>query len=362
MLDLNYFLNLESYIDVLKNTHLPIFIYGMGDGCVKLMKIFDEYSLPCAGIFASDEFVRNKVFLGHRIHRLSEIEESVGEFIAVLAFGAGYSELMDKIDLLAEKHRLIVPDMPVAGDGLFTKDYLKANFSKLEKVYSMLSDEQSRLCMRSLIEFRITGSIGALKLCESTPEEAYENIIRPSESEIYADLGAYTGDTVLQFINRVGGKYEKIIAIEPNERNLKKLKENTMGLENIYAIGAAAADYDGTTTVTKGSGRMIRRSQSGVSVRCVKLDTVLNGEKCTYIKYDVEGSELSALKGSENTIKKYAPKLCAAIYHRVEDIFELPLYVGSLRQDYRLYMRHFPCYPAWDTNLYAAAQPKNFGL
>ena len=60
MFDINYFLGLPSYIDSLRETRLPIFIYGMGDGCLKLLSVFSSYNIPCAGIFASDEFVRTK--------------------------------------------------------------------------------------------------------------------------------------------------------------------------------------------------------------------------------------------------------------------------------------------------------------
>ena len=124
MLDKSRLSAQPSYIDTLRETKLPIFIYGMGDGCLKLLSILNQHSIPCAGIFASDEFVRDKVFEGHGIHRLSEIEDSVPEFIILLAFGAGYPQLMDKIDSKARRHRLLIPDMPVGGDGLFTKAYM----------------------------------------------------------------------------------------------------------------------------------------------------------------------------------------------------------------------------------------------
>lgn len=351
MLKKDYFLNLPSYIDTLRQTVLPIFIYGMGDGCLKLLDIFKRYSIPCAGIFASDEFVRDKVFEGHKIHRLSEIESAVDDFIIALAFGAGYQSLIQKIDSLYSRRRLIVPDMPVVGGGLFTKEYMLEHFDELSKVYSLLADEQSRLVYRSLIEYKITGDIKVLKACESKPDEAY-SLLDLGENEVYSDLGAYTGDTIAEFIYHTQGRYSKIYAVEPNARNFRKLSENTHGLENIVLKNAAVGDHDGTITVTKGGGRMIRKAQSGVDIPLIKLDTLLNGEKCTYIKYDVEGSEAEAISGSEFSIKMYRPKLNVALYHRTEDIFSIPLYINSLLPESRLFIRHFPYYPAWDTNLY----------
>ena len=320
---------------------------------MKVLKIFEEYNIACAGIFASDEFVRDKVFCGHRIHRLSEIEEAVNDFIIVLAFGAGYDELIKRIEDLSQKHELIVPDMPVIGEGLFTKEYMLENFDKIEKVYSLLADEKSKEVYKAVIEFKITGDIECLKRVHTPPEEAYENIIMPTDSEVFADLGAYTGDTVSEFLSHTNGKFSHIYACEPNKRNFRKLGENTSSLENVTLINAAAWDCDTTLIFSKGGGRMPHLAEKGVETEAKSVDSILSGKPCTYIKYDVEGAELKALEGSRNTIVNYSPKLNVALYHRAGDIFELPLFVNSLCPNYRLYIRHFPYYPAWDTNLYA---------
>lgn len=355
MLDLDYYKGLISYIERLQKTKLPIFIYGMGDGCLKLLDIFERYSIPCSGIFASDEFVRDKTFMGHRIHRLSEIEDSIPEFIVVLAFGAGYKSLMNRIDDISQRHTLIIPDMPVVGDGLFTKQYMLEHFDELSLVHDILYDNTSKMVYEKLIEYRITGDIECLKSCETQKDEAY-SLLGLSDSEIYADLGAYVGDTVLEFLEHIGRKYEKIIALEPNSRNFRKLTENTVGFKNIVAVNAAAGDVNTTITITKGGGRMIRRAENGVSISQVTLDSIIekmSSNGCTYIKYDVEGAELEAINGSKKTIEMYKPKLNVALYHRVEDIYSLILYVHSLLPNHKLYIRHFPYYPAWDTILLA---------
>lgn len=349
MLDKDYLSALPSYIEYLKSTRLPIFIYGMGDGCLKLLAILRANSIPCAGIFASDEFVREKVFEGHRIHKLSELEERVPEFIILLAFGAGYPELMKKIDALAERHRLFIPDMPVVGEGLFTKEYMLEHFDELSRVYSLLADDISRKTYLDILRYKITGELGALKSSQTDPMESYR-LLNLGEDEIYADLGAYTGDTVAEFLKVTGGKYRKIIAVEPNPRNFRKLCGAVEGLENVLTVNAAAGESDGSIAMLKGGGRMIRAVSggSGTVIPRVALDSVLNGGECTYIKYDVEGAEAEAIKGSERTIRAFKPKLSVSIYHRTEDIFALPLYLHSLLPERKMYIRRRPCYPAWE--------------
>ena len=80
---------------------------------------------------------------------------------------------------------------------------------------------------------------------------------------------------------------------------------------------------------------------------------MLDGDQATIIKMDVEGCEREAIWGSAHTIKKYAPKLMVSLYHRNEDIFELPLLIKKLNPDYKCYIRHQLYIPAWETNLYA---------
>ena len=82
------------------------------------------------------------------------------------------------------------------------------------------------------------------------------------------------------------------------------------------------------------------------------MDTFTAGTIPTIIKFDVEGCEKEAIEGAEKTIGRYKPKLILSLYHRTEDLLELPLKIKELNPDYKLYLRHHPYIPAWDTNLY----------
>ncbi|MBQ3179952.1 MAG: FkbM family methyltransferase, partial [Firmicutes bacterium] len=73
----------------------------------------------------------------------------------------------------------------------------------------------------------------------------------------------------------------------------------------------------------------------------------------TLMKFDVEGAEEAALLGAQKLLAEFKPRLQVAAYHRSEDIFRLPLLIRRLNPDYRLYLRHHPHIPAWETNIYA---------
>ena len=51
----------------LKAESRPIYLYGMGDGAVRILAAMRSYEIPVAGIFASDEFVRGHDFAGYPV-------------------------------------------------------------------------------------------------------------------------------------------------------------------------------------------------------------------------------------------------------------------------------------------------------
>lgn len=117
------------------------------------------------------------------------------------------------------------------------------------------------------------------------------------------------------------------------------------------------ATWSGKTTLTfnvnSDFGYASSVDANGKEVVCAdSIDNILAGRPATYIKLDVEGSELETLKGAVNTIKKYRPKMAVSLYHRAEDIIVLPLFIESLGMDYRYYIRHYQT--RWcETTLYA---------
>ena len=180
------------------------------------------------------------------------------------------------------------------------------------------------------------------------------SLISAESIRSYADLGAYNGDT-LRELAEYSQVLEEAVAFEPSPRTFKKLSayaaEETRFC--VEAINAAAWSEDTTLVFgdegNRNSGLFAKGKQTEVAAQ--KLDSVLSGRRVDYIKYDVEGCEREALKGSEKTILAHYPRLLVSAYHLSEDIFELPLLISEKFPEYKLYYRRYPYIPAWDLNL-----------
>ena len=96
---------------------------------------------------------------------------------------------------------------------------------------------------------------------------------------------------------------------------------------------------------------MIKKDVVIEQLDCVALDEVIR-ESVSLIKMDIEGREMKALAGAKTLITTYKPKLAICIYHKYEDLWEIPEYIHSLVPEYKFYIRHHgPFYT--DTVLYA---------
>jgi Leucine-rich repeat (LRR) protein len=65
-----------------------------------------------------------------------------------------------------------------------------------------------------------------------------------------------------------------------------------------------------------------------------------NINKIDMIRLDVEVSEEKSLLGGIKTIVKHRPKLLISLYHKHNDIFELPLFIDKLNLNYKFCIGH----------------------
>ena len=348
------FIKEKNVWDTLKDSDKPLVLYGMGLGAEKIMSELEQRGMRADDIFASDEFVRGHSFKGYKVLRYSEVYEKYKDFNIVLCFASHIDEVIDRIAEIDSEHTVFAPDVPVAGGGLFTREYITENEEKFERAYSLLADEESKRVYKDILNFKVSGKIKYLLSSFCDKSKVYSDILNLNENEEIIDLGAYDGDTIREFTAATGGKYKHITALEPDKKSYKKLLKNTDGMKNISTLNMGVWSKRDTLIFDAEAGRNSKLSAEGVSVEVTDIDSLNIAP--TFIKADIEGSEMKALEGAEKTIKKYLPKLYICAYHRNEDLFALPLKIKELSEKYKIYFRHSKYIPAWESNFYCVAE------
>ena len=180
------------------------------------------------------------------------------------------------------------------------------------------------------------------------------DFVKTDEATIF-DCGAYIGDSIIDICNAVSASKKYYYAIEPLQENLKKILDNKdvqryctelipleCGIgehdeERLFGIDSNNPQNDGGRLISSQESDLYREVWR-LQIRSIDtLNVDIRGQ--LYIKMDIEGAELEALKGASETIKKHHPFLAVCLYHRKNDLLEIPTYIESLGVEYEYYLR-----------------------
>jgi|SRR5579859_3052279 len=136
---------------------------------------------------------------------------------------------------------------------------------------------------------------------------------------VFYDVGANAGFYSLLAAHLV--QNGSVFAFEPSPRNLAYLREHLRlnKIANTEIIAAAITDQEGASSFTlETTGLMGHLSSDGdISVSTTTLDFLLERGKILpphYIKMDIEGAELAALRGAQKCIQTYRPQIFLATH------------------------------------------------
>lgn len=260
-------------------------------------------------------------------------------------------------------------------------DYLIRNQEKVEQTYKLLHDEKSKRLLITKLALMASNRNYELfcdfirnfsepyRECnfsdyEGTPEDHYyfnNDIIAPENGDIYVDIGAYDGDSIITFVDACqqrGVQYEHVFAFEPDASCYKKLLAVSAAYP--YVSCHAQGLWSESTMLRFASSEnaihdqaAVISEQGDIEIEVVSLDDFLQGKKASLIKADPGGDVIpQVLRGAIDTIRKHHPKLALGAYHGIDSIFEIPLLVHDICPEYKIFLRH-NTYHLCDTDLIA---------
>jgi len=154
----------------------------------------------------------------------------------------------------------------------------------------------------------------------STLLKGYLKEHSPEKNQVILDVGAFLGAFSIYLSKKFSGI--EIIAFEPSKKNYNQLLRNIAlnNSENIKVIkkGLWNSVSDQLISAEGANATIISRDTLSESINTTDLDSELKRlkiKKVDFIKMDIEGAEIEALRGMRNTLNKMSPKLAIATYH-----------------------------------------------
>jgi len=345
-------------ISEMNSSGLPLLLYGATVYATRLYSIGIKLNLIISDVVVSSMEGNPSEFMGYKVITISEALMKYERCNVIIAFlNCPYERIIHLEKFLADSNKVekiyyfdLVHDIYYNTFGM-DYSFVEKNQNAFNELMATLADDLSRNILTGFFNQKISGDTCYLKKLV-TDDEYFPDFVELSDGELFVDCGAFDGDSIEAFVKHMGNKrIDLIYAFEPDVYNHEKIIKRNFN--NCILLQKGCYFKKATLRFQDGETMSSKIDESGISkVDVDTIDNVLQGEKATYIKMDIEGSELAALDGAKETIMLHRPKLAVCVYHKIDDLLTIPQKILSFRSDYKLYLRTH-CIYSCATVLYA---------
>jgi FkbM family methyltransferase len=347
-----------------------ICVYGAGN----VGKSFLNYFLDIFGDKEISYFLLDKnafngqTYLNYPVYKPDAVQldwkfrKDALVIIAIFLDSEQYNEIIENLKEIG--YTRFINAMPFFTRALFAsqeinnENIISKEIDDISSAFELMTDEHSEDVFYSVFKAHATADYDMKALSSGMTTYVDVGVSFRFNYRSFIDCGAYTGDTLEELVKRY--KVENYFGFEPDLHCYSKLSERVKTYYNkakyyvLLPIGVSNKnEYLRFTSIGTGTSRINKTGDT--IVQTVKLDDMLKGYDDLFIKMDIEGAEISALEGAKNIIVNTAPDLAISVYHKISDLWQIPLMLKEWVPEYRFYMRnHISC--TIDTVLYATLE------
>ncbi len=343
-------LNLEKiyslYKEPLKELNTQFIIYGIGSLGENIINILKSNNITPVAICDSNPLKIGKKILGLEVISIQQALNEFIDFNILIASETFYEEIRAFLLKYVSSDKIFPLNFVNKIEAIGFKSMCEKVEDRFVRLHNNLYDEKSKKVLENILMGRVSGEKKYYKQAYS-PYMYFNDITCLTNNESFIDGGAASGETFFEFIKLVNNDYKKIYAYEPFEEMFNNcidiknrfLENDQRIILNKVGLYSSCRTIGFDTSIGEGSCRIDESFGHNTQVNVVSLDDTINDD-VTFIKLDIEGSELEALKGAKKIIQKNKPKLAICVYHKTEDLLTIPEYIMSLGLPYKYYLRH----------------------
>ena len=220
------------------------------------------------------------------------------------------------------------------------KPDLSGKSARYLKLRRRLADEESRRSLDSILQFRETFDLQHMNgFSDRQQDQYFETFLKIGPQSVFYDVGAYGGETSVQFAKRAGN-YKEIHVFEPIASTFERARINLSSFPNVqfhqFGLGAEFGEFSFDV-----NGSSSRISAVGAEQCVIRSLDSMQLTPPTIIKVDIEGAEMEFLAGAIGTLQRDKPALAIACYHNPEHIWEIFDFVTNILPKHDVYLRHY---------------------
>lgn len=342
------------------NNFSKVVLWGAGFQCEDTIGLVEKI----AAIFDNDRAKWGKNICGFAIKSPeTDLKEYITSDTAVIISTHGYQYEIAE-DLVTnkgiEERQIFCCSSKTSEQWRYRPDIILKQIEEIQKVYDKLADQESKHYYINFLKACLTRNPFFYKdNPRSVAPYEYETDLAKlglQGGEVILDCGAFNGDTAKLFRKKTNGNCE-IYCFEPVEENYNELSEwvKCENIRQVHAIRAGVGKEKHTDKVYSTEAKTMRgtvgtRRCNGSNpviseIQVDSLDNMLKEKKVDYIKMDIEGAEMDALRGAKKVIARNHPQMLISAYHKITDMWEIPEIVLNIHPDYKVFLGHQPHAP-----------------
>ena len=329
-----------------------VIIYGAGYCGLMFSDLLLENGIKPYCFFDKDENKTGQSFNESKIVIPQPIPNHMNDLVIVCILNTNlFHEIINFLQKLGYKNVISIFDL-CDDSKLFKnqplifyipKNWYLSNYDCIKSVRSLLEDNLSKTTYDKVIDFVCGNNYAGIPACSMKEQYFAYDVYKKVPDEVFLDCGAFRGDILRYFIEN-NSSFLHYFAIEPDPQNYTRIEIMPQTNDKrVSVIKYAISD--------KKEFLKVRNFLNENSVISINGDTVVPAltlddiyEKYeidpTFIKIDVEGYERQLILGAINTFS-CSNVIAVAIYHKPDDLWELPLILHRMLPDHKLYIRSY---------------------
>jgi len=356
----------ESFKKIISSCSRGVVLFGAGSIGKKILHSLRKNQIEPLAFIDNDERKQGKNLDGVTIYSPQQGVEKFGIdcFFLVSAWSAKFSFRLAVNQLTSLGVQKIEHSLPLMWNddikilpnyALDHPEKILLNKDAILHAFQLLGDEKSRRVFVDNITIRLLGDFNFASDVEDWPAT---DIFNELDQEVIVDAGAFDGDTVVEFMDRFREKIWKIYAVEPDSNNFIKLQErvalfpNNLREKVILCKIALGSEVAKVSFSSQGTMASSINGNGTTTVDCMTIDQAFSQPRPTYVKLDIEGGEVEALKGATQTLQDSPIVWSVTTEHRFDDIWKIPTLIKSINPALNIFLRSHGN-EGWDLICYA---------